>query len=474
MQSIRVTSMEDLVAELRAEFEKPLTAQALFDCSAKLQDDYRASLKSSNISMLPSYQHTLPTGRERGDYLALDVGGSTFRIALIRLGGKGEDNDGLQVRRLRSFTIDESVRRLSGLELFDWMAHRIGCMLSEYNYINRTTNARLQMGLAWSFPVEQTSLRTGRLLMMGKGFSGFRDLEGMDLGELLMNACQARDLNVELRAIVNDSAAALTSQAYRDSATRMSLIYGTGVNAAVFLPVSAVGTTKFGDRPERWHRAAKRILVNAEMSMFGKSIFVSTRWDQQLNNSHSMPDFQPLEYLIGGRYLGEIVRLVIIEATAKGNLFNGRVPKGLDEPYGLDTRILGAFESDSSPDLHHASAALLSAHPSQVPPSLQELKFIRTLTTLISERATAYLATAIHALWAVQITSESLEPGSARPITVACDGSMIEKYPGFRERAQRYLDQLCTLSGAAEGAVMLEMAPESSIFGAAVSASCSD
>ncbi|KAK3061253.1 N-acetylglucosamine kinase 1, partial [Teratosphaeriaceae sp. CCFEE 6253] len=116
--------------------------------SEKLQAEYRDRLESSDISMLPSYLHTLPRGDERGDFLALDVGGSTFRIALIRLGEKKEGEDGLQVRRMRSFVIDKKIRDLKGREFFDWMAERIGDMLTEYNRINGTTNARLRMGLA--------------------------------------------------------------------------------------------------------------------------------------------------------------------------------------------------------------------------------------------------------------------------------------------------------------------------------------
>lgn len=467
-------SMEDLAAEVKSLFEAPLQDERLLEYSAKLQEEYWASLRSSNISMLPSYQHTLPTGRERGDFLALDVGGSTFRIALIRLGGKRMDGDGMQVRRVRSFAIDEGIRRLDGEEFFDWMAVRIGDMLAEYNHMTGTTNARLEMGLAWSFPVEQTSLRTGRLLAMGKGFHTAHDLEGKDLGELVMSSCRARGLNVELCAIVNDGAAALLSQAYRDRATRMSLILGTGINAGVFLPTSALGKEKFGTRPDSWHEDAKHVVVNTEISMFGRRVLPTTRWDEELNAKHRLPDFQPLEYLVTGRYLGEIVRLIMLEATSDAGLFDGNIPERLDEPYAFDTRILATFESDQTTQMVDASAAFLSAHPLRSPPKLRELEFIRDIGRLASRRAAAYLATALHALWVVRTSSEGFEPGEASQVTVACDGSMVEKYPEFRQLAQRYLDRLCVISGATEGAVTLEMAPESSIFGAAVSASCCD
>lgn len=466
-------SMEDFTAEVQRLFEASLETDRLLAISKQLQEECKERLLKSEISMLPSYQHTLPTGHERGDFLALDVGGSTFRIALIRLSGKTKPgNDGLQIRRIRNFAIDEPIRALKGQAFFDWMAERIGEMLVEYNHINGTTNARLPMGLAWSFPVCQTSPRTGNLLAMGKGFMATHGVEGQDLSELIMNSCRRKGLNVEMRAIVNDGNATLLSQAYRDPTTRMSLILGTGTNAGVYLPVRALGPEKFGDRPESWYEAAKHVLVNTEMSMIGKQHLPVTRWDDLLNSKHVLPDFQPLEYLITGRYLGEIVRLILLEAIDTAGLFGGQTPERLVEAYAFDSRIIATFEGDSSPGLEKAKAAFLQAHPMRTPPRPSELEFIREVSRLVSRRAAAYLATALHALWTIRTESEGLAPGEATHVTIACNGTIVEKYPGYRELCQRRLDELCVASGASRGAVTLKMAPESSIFGAAVAVAC--
>nr|POF13246.1 hexokinase-1 [Quercus suber] len=466
----RDKSMEDFAREVRATLEVSIQPAKLLDMSSKLRQQYHDRLQNSDISMLPSYQHTLPTGKEQGDFLALDVGGSTFRIALIRLTGKRNGEDSLQVRRIRSFDIDKTVRDLRGQAFFDWMAERIGDMLVQYNHMCGTTNARLQMGLAWSFPIEQTSPRSGRLLPMGKGFNATHGVEGEDVSDLIMRSCNARQLNVEMRAIVNDGAATLISQAYRDPSTRMSLILGTGTNAAVFLPVTALGCDKFGQRPDSWFAVAKYVLVNTEISMFGKHVLPTTRWDDELNAKHVLPDFQPLEYLVTGRYLGEIVRLIMVEGITTAGLFNGQMPAHFDEPYSFDTRILAVFESDKSPKLTNARTAFLRAHPLRSPPALAELEFIRGVGSMVSRRASTYLAIALHALWTLRTAEEGLEPGETSHVTIACNGTIVEKYPAFRTSCQRQLDDLCELSGAVRGAVTLEMAPESSIFGAAVAA----
>lgn len=463
-------SMADFTDEVRHLFEAPLQHERLLDMSVRMQEEYREKLQESDISMLPSYQHTLPSGDEKGDFLALDVGGSTLRIALVRLGGR--DGDGLQMRRSRSFVIDEKIRQLKGEEFFDWMASKISEMKAEYNIIQGTSGERLQMGITWSFPIEQTSPSSGRLLRMGKGFHADHGLEREDIGELIMRACERRGLNVEMRAIINDSSATLLSQAYRDSATRMSLILGTGMNAAVFLPVPTIGNDKFGVRPDGWLNSAERVVVNTELSMFGKRTLKATKWDDELNAKHTLPDFQPLEYLITGRYLGEIVRLVMLEAISSAGLFDGQIPKGLSEAYAFDTKTLAMFESDMSPTLANACAEFMRAHPLPTPPNLRQLQFIRDIGRVVSKRAAAYLAVSLHALWAVRTASEGMEPGEASHVTIACTGSMVEKYPEFRHATQQYLDRLSVMSGSTAGAVTLELAAEGSIFGAAVAVSC--
>jgi len=123
------------------------------------------------------------------------------------------------------------------------------------------------------------------------------------------------------------------------------LIVGTGTNAAIHLPVSALAQNKFGQRPKSWHEKASHVLVNTELSMFGKGVFPTTRWDDYLNKTHTHPDFQPLEYLMSGRYLGEIVRLILTEAIRTAGLFGGEVPSKLAEPYALETGTTAIIES---------------------------------------------------------------------------------------------------------------------------------
>lgn len=154
-----------------------------------------------------------------------------------------------------------------------------------------------------------------------------------------------QNLDVSVDAIVNDGLATLLSCAYMDDTTRVALILGTGMNAAIHLPVSALSASKFGERPDEWHAKAKHVLVNTELSMFGKNAFPTTRWDDFLNANHLRPDFQPFEHLCSGRYIGEIVRLVLMEAIGTTGLFKGQFPEKFTEPYSFGTDIVAFIES---------------------------------------------------------------------------------------------------------------------------------
>ena len=152
--------------------------------------------------------------------------------------------------------------------------------------------------------------------------------------------------NAVVIAIVNDAAAALLARAQVADTAKIGLVLGTGVNATIELPVTALSSEKFGIWPPSWAiDPPQSVLVNTELGFFGKGILPTTRWDDQLNQSHTNSDVQPLEYLIGGRYLGEIARLIIVDAVNMVGLLGGIIPPGILKPYSLETKVVAELES---------------------------------------------------------------------------------------------------------------------------------
>lgn len=140
------------VRDIERLFDQTVQPDALLRLSAALQKQFKQSLDSNMHCMLPSYNHQLPTGREKGIYLALDVGGSTFRVALIELGGNDSEKPA-RILTLRSWKINNEIKRLRGHAFFDWMASKI-----EETVVDGMGDIKLRsmipMGLSWSFPIE--------------------------------------------------------------------------------------------------------------------------------------------------------------------------------------------------------------------------------------------------------------------------------------------------------------------------------
>lgn len=137
------------------------TDDPLLLLSQKLKAQFQEGLKTNPACMLPSYNHQLPGGHERGRYLAVDIGGSTLRIGLVDLKGRGTQDDGdSTIVHMDNYTIDKAVRLLRGTEFFKWMAQKIETSVKKAIDAGHMTKEGCEsgppmpMGLAWSFPLE--------------------------------------------------------------------------------------------------------------------------------------------------------------------------------------------------------------------------------------------------------------------------------------------------------------------------------
>lgn len=233
---------------------------------------------------------------------------------------------------------------------------------------------------------------------------------------------------------------------------------------------------------------ATHVLVNTEISMVGKSILPSTRWDEALNTSHQLPNYQPLEYLIAGGYMGEIVRLILVEATAAAGLFGGLLPPSLANRYSLDTRTLAAIERDSSPSLAISLALFAELYPSSSssrPATYTDMSFIRQVIRSVSRRSSAYFAASLHALCCLlhntdepssssdRDTTTTSSSGHDQHVSIGCDGSVINKYPGYMARSQEILDNVIAMDDTPRGnnkmtRVILEKTQDRAVLGAGV------
>ena len=207
--------------------------------------------------------------------------------------------------------------------------------------------------------------------------------------------------------------------------------------------------------------------------MFGKNIFPTTRWDDMLNRNHILPDYQPMEYLVAGGYMGEIVRLILIEATETAGLFGGDLPPSLRNPYILDTRTLAAIEIDTSPSFTTSRLLFQDRHPSATIPTFFDITFIRRTIQAVSCRSSAYFTAGVHALSSLLNDLENHDSLQNQldlldHVSIGCDGSVINKYPGFMGTSQSIIDKLVDMETNCMKRVVLEKTSDSAVLGAGV------
>lgn len=125
-------AINEFLERVEKAFRPLSTRKRLVALSDGLKKQFLESMEDNPLCMLPSYNHQLPNGDETGTFLALDVGGSTFRVALIELSGKNAEQE-CRILKRATFKINNGVKQLKGVLFFDWMAERIEETLSGQN-----------------------------------------------------------------------------------------------------------------------------------------------------------------------------------------------------------------------------------------------------------------------------------------------------------------------------------------------------
>lgn len=157
--------IEEIMNILRTDFDKGLSAD----------ENERAE---SPIKMLPTYVRAIPYGTESGDFLALDLGGTNFRVLLISIQPGGEVKMESDI-----YPLDQALMTSDAQTLFDYIAGCIALFVKK----NQISDKSLPLGFTFSFPVKQLSLTSGLLIRWTKGFSA-TGVENEDVIKLLKEA----------------------------------------------------------------------------------------------------------------------------------------------------------------------------------------------------------------------------------------------------------------------------------------------
>jgi hexokinase len=385
-----------------------------------------------NIAMHQTWVHSLPSGNERGTFLTLDLGGTNLRVCQITLHGHSKQGQEKTELKQEQYKLPAELKTGDANSLWDFIAGKLEDFVKKMGLRNNYTKENpMPLGFTFSYPATQARIDHAVLKTWTKGFD-IADVEGHDVAAALREKIVARNLPVELICVINDTVGALVASAYNDPKTIIGAIFGTGCNAAYMAELSSIGKMKESDRAES-RKYGSKMAINCEYGAFDNAgaVLPRTKYDAHIDDASPRPGEQAFEKLSAGLYLGEILRLVLVDLHSRGVIFQSQDARGLQEPYALDTGFLSTLEDDSTPTLSDSRAAFKQFLNMQ--PSHPEIKLARRLAALISTRAARLCACGVAAL----CLKEGISAGH-----VAADGSVANKHPQFKKRWARALGEV--------------------------------
>ncbi|MZP29251.1 hexokinase [Heliobacterium undosum] len=418
-----------------------LPAAALDAMAGRFQHAMEQGLagKGGSLKMLPSYLAG-PTGKERGTFLALDFGGTNVRVALMELSGGQSRILNRLSRPVRAADgrYDYTRHSATAEELFDFLASLIAETIGDHR-------GRFYLGHTFSFPARQENIGNATLIRWAKEFHT-GGVEGHDVGQLLIDALARKGLKDRVipAAIINDTVGTLLTATYSDPHTRIGSILGTGHNSCYL---------------DRFAPAfAAPMVINMESGNFDG--VPTTAFDERLDRQSAQPGAQRLEKMVSGLYLGELLRLILLELMQTNGLFGGQPSAGLERSYSLSAADLSDLLADGSAELGGVGDWLRARAGIEVS-DREERRLLQRIAAAAARRS-ARLAAATY-LGALRHEDPTLTSRHA----IAVDGSLYEKMPGY---ANALDSALAELLGEKAGQVSVRLIKNGSEVGAAIAA----
>ncbi|EEQ41446.1 Hexokinase-2 [Clavispora lusitaniae] len=449
---------EELIEQLR-HFEQILTVSP--EKLRQITDHFIGELnkglskKGGNIPMIPGWVLDFPTGDETGDYLAIDLGGTNLRVVLVKLMGNHKF-DTTQSK----FALPKHLRTGTSEQLWSFIAECLQKFIEEF--YPDGVSAPLPLGFTFSYPASQDNITEGILQRWTKGFD-IEGVEGKDVVPMLQGAIQKLNVPVKVVALINDTTGTLVASMYTDAETKMGLIFGTGVNGAYY--------DVCGDIPKLEGRLCDDVTpetpmaINCEYGSFDNEHLVlpRTEYDLVIDKESPRPGQQSFEKMISGYYLGEVLRLILLDLHKKGLVLKNQDLSKLDEAYVMDASYPSRIEQDPFENLSDVQD--LFRDNLGIETTIAERKFIRKLAELIGERSARLSVCGIAAI---------CKKRGYKTAHCAADGSVYQKYPGFKERAAKGLRDIFGWADNEEDPIVIVPAEDGSGVGAAVIAALTE
>ncbi|KAK4226170.1 hypothetical protein QBC38DRAFT_235629 [Podospora fimiseda] len=436
-----------------------IDTKTVHSLSHKFTFNFQKVAAESETQFLPTpitesiLQSSSSTVQNNDRYLAIDIGGTNLRVAFVQPSSSSSSQPTLHSHTSHTFP---SHLKSSPDLLFSWIGSHIANLLLSLP----PSSSSVPLGVAFSFPMAQTSLSQAKIMQMGKGFGIAQ--EHQDLATQIIRGYERHRTTTttttttalpELKvvAILNDAVATyITAVNKFGRKAGMGLIVGTGCNATIPLGVESLGANKTlglelggGDS-----KGDAVVVINTEWSISGtveplKEMRIITRWDEELDSGVEIPGFQPLEYMTGGRYLGELVRIVYL---------------GWLELKGV--KVEGEEEEERFKKSYAIGSEELSKGK-EVEGDLLEV------VLAVQRRAAGIVAAATVGLLRFGGRLSGKDEEEEDEVVVGYTGGCIEYFQNYLEDTQRFIDEILEMEGS-KVKVVLKPCNDGGIIGAGV------
>ncbi|MDD4290977.1 MAG: hypothetical protein PHX51_01865 [Clostridia bacterium] len=273
----------------------------------------------ASLKMLPSYLSPFSEIVYGKPFAVADAGGSNLRCAVATY-----EKSGCVIKSLYTTRMPAIDRKMTAEQFYSSVARSMRSAL----------NIADDIGFCFSYPVEMDDSVDGKLINFTKEIKVI-GADGKYVGCSLLEAVAKHDSRKRRIAILNDTVATLLGGLSIDLRKRyddyIGFIYGTGVNACYIEDVEGIcaplGNYKYTS-----------MIINIEAGNFDglKRGIIDIELDEHTENYGAYP----LEKMISGRYLGEIIIRALVEATRNKVIASDLLAENVKD---FSTRTVNAF-----------------------------------------------------------------------------------------------------------------------------------
>nr|CAD7406791.1 unnamed protein product [Timema poppensis] len=274
----------------------------------------------------------------------------------------------------------------------------------------------------------QKALNIGLLVTWTKSFN-CPSVVGRDAVNMLQEAINRRgDTHVEVVAILNDTTGTLVQGAVLDPRTTIGLILGTGSNACYL---------ERADRVQHWEQqrhGEKQVIIDIEWGAFGDNgtlDFIKTDFDRTVDKNSLITNSFMFEKYIGGKYMGEIVRVILVRLTKDCLLFGGETSDTLLTSGTFTTSFVSIIEQDTIDDTSENTVEIL--HKLGLSCDEDDVAIVKYVCEVVSNRAALLVSVCLSTLLSRQDRPD---------VTIAVDGSLYKYHPRLKGWMNKYIKLL--------------------------------